>query len=94
MTLKKKEIDLSKNLQKLSEIADWFDNQKEIDVEGGLEKVREAGVLIKESRGRLGEIENEFEEIKKDIEKDVESELVEEEKEEVQAPFATSELPF
>jgi len=67
-----KEIDLSKNLTKLSEIANWFDEQEEIDVEGGLKKVKEAYELIKESKGRLGEIENEFEIIKRDIEGEME----------------------
>ena len=41
---------------------------KEIDVEEGLEKVKEAVVLIKLSKERLRKIENEFEEIKKEIE--------------------------
>lgn len=61
-------VNLSKNLEKLSAIAAWFDNQDEVDVEEGLQKVKEAAHLIKESNGRLAEIENEFEEIKKDIE--------------------------
>ena len=68
----KNKIDLSKNLEKLSAIAGWFENQKEIDVEEGLKKVKDAAVLIKESKGRLKEIENEFEEIKKDIEEETE----------------------
>lgn len=71
MTTKKKEVNLSKNLAQLSEIANWFDQEEEVDVEAGLEKVREAAVLIKESKGRLGEIENEFEIIKKDIEGEI-----------------------
>ncbi len=62
-----KKINLSENLAKLSSIADWFDSQREIDVEEGLTKVKDAAGLIKESRERLKEIENEFEEIKKDI---------------------------
>ncbi len=65
----KKSGNLNKNLSKLSEIADWFENQKEIDVEEGLKKVKEAAKIVKESKGRLKEIENEFEEIKTDIEK-------------------------
>ncbi len=69
----KNKIDLSKNLEKLAAIAGWFEHQKEIDVEEGLKKVKDAAVLIKESRGRLKEIENEFEEIKKDIEEEMES---------------------
>jgi hypothetical protein len=69
MTTKKteKNIDLSKHLNKLSAIAAWFDEQDEIDIEEGLTKVKEAAALIKESRGRLQDIENEFKEIKKDI---------------------------
>lgn len=61
---------LNENLKKLKEISDWFDKREEIDVEIGLEKVKEAVVLIKSSKERLKEIENEFEEIKKDIETD------------------------
>ena len=68
----KKSGDLNKNISKLSEIADWFENQKEIDVEEGLQKVKEAATIVKESKGRLKEIENEFEEIKADIEKSLE----------------------
>lgn len=63
----KETINLNENLKKLAEISDWFDKMKEIDVEEGLVKVKEAVVLIKASKERLGEIENEFEEIKKDI---------------------------
>lgn len=58
---------LNNNLKKLEEISDWFDNRGEVDVEEGLEKVKEAVVLIKESKERLKQIENEFEEIKKDV---------------------------
>ena len=60
---------LSSNLKRLSEITDWFENQEEIDVEEGLEKVQEAAVLIKASKERLKAVENEFEEIVKDQEK-------------------------
>ncbi len=57
--------DLSSNLKRLSEITDWFENQEEIDIEEGLEKVKEAAVIIKASKERLKSVENEFEEIKK-----------------------------
>jgi len=63
---------LNENLKKLEEISQWFDNSKEVDVEEGLEKVKEAVVLIKESKERLKQIENEFEEIKKEVEKEEE----------------------
>lgn len=59
---------LNNNLKKLSEISDWFDNREEMDVEEGLNKVKEAVILIKESKERLKQIENEFEEIKKQVE--------------------------
>jgi molecular chaperone GrpE (heat shock protein) len=67
-----KEIDLSANLKKLTDIADWFDSQDEVDVEKGLTKVKEASELIKESKERLTKIQNEFEEIKKVISEDLE----------------------
>lgn len=63
-----KNNNLNKNLKKLEEISNWFDNIEEVDVEEGLEKVKEAIILIKESRERLKLIENEFEELKKDLE--------------------------
>jgi exonuclease VII small subunit len=64
---KEKAKDLNNNLKRLSEISEWFDNQEEIDVEEGLNKVKEAVELIKASQERLKGIENEFEEIKKEI---------------------------
>lgn len=58
---------LSENLKRLSEIVSWFESQSELDVEKGLECVKEGSVLIKSSRERLSEIENEFKEVKKEI---------------------------
>jgi len=58
---------LSDNLKKLSEITEWFEGQKEIDVEEGLKQVKEAVGLIKASKERLKAVENEFEEIKKEV---------------------------
>lgn len=58
---------LNTNLKKLAEITEWFEDQEEIDVEEGLKKVKEAVKIIKASKGRLKEIENEFEEIKKEV---------------------------
>jgi exonuclease VII small subunit len=61
---------LGDSLKKVQEIIRWFDNQEEVDVEKGLEKIKEGTVLIKESRTRLKEIENEFEVVKKELEKE------------------------
>lgn len=61
---------LGENLKKLAAIADWLEAQErseEPDFDTGLEKVREAAALIKTSRARLTEVENEFQEITKSI---------------------------
>lgn len=52
-------------LKEISVILEWFDSQEELDVEAALEKIKRAGELMKMSKKRLAEIENEFREIKK-----------------------------
>jgi exonuclease VII small subunit len=61
------QINLNDTLKKLANIVSWFESQSELDVEKGLEYVKEGANLIKASRERLSEIENEFKEIKKDL---------------------------
>ncbi len=68
MPKEKSQLNLSEQLHKLQTIAEWFDDQTEVDVEEGLKKVKEAAGLIKSSQERLKEIENEFVDIKKEIE--------------------------
>lgn len=58
------------SLKKLEEIAGWFDEQEAIDVEQGLQKVKEGTILIKDLKAQLKQVENEFEEIKKDLQED------------------------
>lgn len=58
---------ISEQLKKLQKIADWFDEQEEVDVEKGLNKVKEGAELIKASKKRLKELENEFEEVRKGL---------------------------
>ena len=58
---------LSSNLEKLEEISQWFENQEQVDVEKGLDKVKEAVNLIKESKEKLHKVENEFEELKQEL---------------------------
>lgn len=65
---------LKDSLKKLEEIIGWFDKQEEVDVEAGLEKVKEGVVLIKASKERLKNIENEFEKVKKGLEEEIEGE--------------------
>ena len=57
------------HLKEIATILEWFDTQEELDVEEALEKVKEASVLIKASKKRLEEVENEFKVLKRDIEK-------------------------
>lgn len=67
MTKKASQLNLNDTLKKLAQIVSWFESQSELDVEKGLEYVKEGAALIKSSRERLREIENEFKEIKKSI---------------------------
>lgn len=60
--------DFKHHLEEIAEILAWFDSQEELDVEQALEKVKKATELIKASKKRLVEIENEFKEIKKEVE--------------------------
>jgi len=58
---------LGDNLKKLAEISAWFSDQKDIDIEAGLEKVKIAAELIKSSKEKLNKLENEFKEIEKEF---------------------------
>lgn len=63
-----KELSLGESLKQLEAITDWFENQEAIDVEKALEKVKEGAVLLKASKARLKEVENEFAVVKKELE--------------------------
>lgn len=70
MAVKKIEekIDLTANIRELRAIAKWFEEQAEVDVEVGLLKIKDGARLIKESKIRLADLENQFEEVKKELE--------------------------
>lgn len=65
-----KKINIKESLSKLEQIVGWFEKQADVDVEEGLEKVKEGAVLIKSLKGCLKEVENEFEEIKAGLDKE------------------------
>jgi len=67
MTKTNEKDTLSQSLSRLEKIVEWFDEQSEVQVEEGLKRVREGAVLIKDLRGRLKEVENEFIELKKEL---------------------------
>lgn len=66
------QTNLNDQLNQLQAIADWFDNQDQVDVEAGLKKVKEAVGLIRSSQERLRDLENEFTEIKKELDLETE----------------------
>jgi predicted nucleic acid-binding Zn-ribbon protein len=70
MAAKKQQSEFKHHLEEIAEILEWFDAQEELDVEQALEKISKASGLIKASKKRLSELENEFTEIKKEVEAD------------------------
>ncbi len=66
MTAQKKD-NLTKSLKEIEEIVNWFEAQGEVDVEEGIKKIKKGASLIKDSKKRLKEIENEFEDVKKEL---------------------------
>ncbi len=67
MNKKEPKDSISQSLDKLEGIIRWFDEQDQVDVQEGLAKVREGAALVKDLRGKLKTVENEFEELKKDL---------------------------
>ncbi len=65
---KRNQPNLKQYIEDIKKISDWFEDQEEIDLEEALVKIREAGELIKLSKERLVEVENEFKEIKAAVE--------------------------
>lgn len=66
--MNEKEKSFKQHLKELAKILEWFDAQEELDIEEALLKVKGAAVLIKASKKRLAEVENEFKVIQKEIE--------------------------
>ena len=63
-----KKQNLKEYLIQIEKITTWFEDQDEIDIEEALEKVKQAAKLIKASKDKLAQVENEFKEIKKKVE--------------------------
>lgn len=70
MPAKRSEKTLKEHLTEIEKILAWFDAQEELDVEEALAKIKDASALIKESRRRLAEVENDFEEIRREVEEE------------------------
>ncbi len=58
-----KKLDFAKSINRLEEINRWFQNE-DIDLDEGLDKLREGKALIAQCRAKLQEVENEFVKIK------------------------------
>ena len=82
-----KKFNLKESLRKLNEIVNWFENQEEVDVEAGLEKVKEGAKLVKDCKTRLSEVQNEFEKIRKEVKKGDEIENEDDEESVENTPF-------
>jgi len=61
------EKNISKSLKSLEEIVNWFEEQKDVDIEKGLEKVKQGAVIIKTLKKRLKTVQNEFNEVKEGL---------------------------
>ena len=70
MPAKKSQNNFKDQLKEISAILEWFDSQEELDIEAALEKIQKAGELIKASKQRLVQVENEFKEIKKTVDEE------------------------
>lgn len=82
-----KSVNLKESLKNLNEIVQWFESQEEIDVEAGLDKVKQGADLVKVCKKRLTEIENEFKQIQREVENDNKNELAEDENDSEDHPF-------
>ncbi len=63
----KNTTNITETMKKLRAITEWFESQEEVDVEKGMEKIKEGAELIRASKERLKELENEFEDVKKKL---------------------------
>ena len=63
-----KKQNLKEYLIQIEKITTWFEDRDEIDIEEALEKVKQAAKLIKASKDKLTQVENEFKEVKKTVE--------------------------
>jgi exodeoxyribonuclease VII small subunit len=71
-----KKFDFTKSINRLEEINTWFQNE-DFNLDEGLLKLKEGKDLIKKSRARLQEVENEFVKIKHEFGEEVQEQKVE-----------------
>jgi exodeoxyribonuclease VII small subunit len=70
-----KNFDFTKAINRLEEINTWFQNE-DFNLDEGLQKLKEGKDLIKKSRSRLQEVENEFVKIKHEFTEESQGEEV------------------
>jgi exodeoxyribonuclease VII small subunit len=58
---------LKETLQRLKEIIKELEEDDAVDVEAGLEKVKEGAGLVKDAREKFEKLENEFTDIRDDL---------------------------
>jgi exodeoxyribonuclease VII small subunit len=91
MTAKKETIDFKAAIRELEDINQWFQNE-DIDLDEGLKRLKRAKELIALCKGRLSEVENEFNVLKKESAQP--SEITIEEVTVTKTTIKDDELPF
>lgn len=66
-TTTKDQNSLASALAELEKIAQWFEEQEDIDVQKGIEKVKRGAILLKQTKKQLADIENDFQEVQKNL---------------------------
>jgi len=66
----KEDKKVKESLSKLESIVEWFEKQEDIDLEEGLEKVKQGAEIVKDLKSKLKGIENKFKEIKGDLDEE------------------------
>ena len=69
------EFNFSESMKQINEINDWFQGE-DLDLEEALSKLKQGKELITKCKKRLGDIENEFKELRVDFAEE-DAELVE-----------------
>ena len=67
MKKSKSKGEIADQVEELEEIAKWFEQGGNVDLEQGLVKVKNATNLLKSIKARLGEVENEFSILKNEL---------------------------
>ncbi len=92
-TKEKETIEFKSAISELEAISQWFQNE-DIDLDEGLKKLNRAKELIASCKGRLSQVENEFNTLKKEIGSTSAPYIADEEVVLIKKNVSNDELPF